>query len=71
MTVGTVAAVTGQNLSGATVVDFGANAATHVRVISGKIVLATAPAGTGTVDVTVTTPLGTTATTPKDQYTYR
>jgi hypothetical protein len=68
---GTVVAVTGQNLGGATVVDFGSNAATQVRVISPKIVLATAPAGTGTVDVTVTTPLGVTAVNAKDQYTYR
>jgi len=68
---GQVVAVTGQNLGGATVVDFGPNPATRVRVISPKIVLATTPAGTGTVDVTVTTPLGVTATNPKDQYTYR
>jgi len=68
---GQVVAVTGQKLGGATAVDFGPNPATRVRVISPKIVLATTPAGTGTVDVTVTTPLGVTATNPKDQYTYR
>ena len=68
---GTEVAVTGQNLGGATVVDFGSTPATHVRVVSAKIVLATSPAGTGTVDVTVTTPLGVTAVNPKDQFTYR
>ena len=68
---GTVVAVTGHNLGGATSVDFGANAATHVRVISSKIVLVTSPAGTGTVDITVVTPLGTTATSAQDQFTYR
>ncbi len=68
---GKVVAVTGQNLGGATAVDFGTNPATNVKVISSKIVLATTPPGTGTVDVTVTTPLGVTATNPKDQYTYK
>jgi len=68
---GTVVAITGHNLGGATAVNFGANAATHVRVVTGKIVLATSPAGTGTVDVTVVTPLGTTATSSKNQFTYK
>lgn len=68
---GTPVAITGQNLTGTTVVDFGGNAATNVRVISPKIVLAKSPAGTGTVDVTVTTPNGTSATSSKDQFTYK
>jgi len=69
---GTVVAIIGQHLHGATAVDFGTNAATGVNVISDKIVLATSPAGSvGTVDVTVTTPLGTTATSSKDQFTYK
>ena len=69
---GTVVAINGKNLTGTTVVDFGSNPATHVRVISGKIVLATSPAGSvGPVDVTVTTPLGTSAVSSKDQFTYR
>ncbi|MDR6769124.1 hypothetical protein J2W88_004432, partial [Acidovorax delafieldii] len=33
-------------------------------------ITATAPAGTGTVDVRVTTPIGTSATSAADQYTY-
>jgi len=68
---GTVVAINGQNLAGTTVVDFGGNAATNVRVISPKVVLATSPSGTGTVDVTVTTPNGTSATSSKDQFTYK
>ena len=68
---GTTVAITGHNLGGATAVSFGGNAATNVRVVSGKIVLAKSPAGTGTVDITVTTPLGTTATSSKDQFTYK
>lgn len=68
---GTVVAIIGQNLHGATAVDFGTTPATGVQVISNKIVLATSPAGTGTVDVTVMTPLGTTATSSKDLFTYK
>lgn len=68
---GTEVAVTGQNLTGTTVVDFGGNAATNIRVISPKIVLVNSPSGTGTVDVTVTTPNGTSATSSKDQFTYK
>jgi hypothetical protein len=68
---GTQVAVTGQNLDGATAVDFGPNAATNIKQVSPKIIIATSPPGTGTVDITVTTPRGTTATSTKDQYTYR
>ena len=68
---GTSVAITGRHLNGATAVDFGSTPATGVRVVSSKVILATAPAGTGTVDVTVTTPLGTSPVTAKDQYTYR
>jgi hypothetical protein len=68
---GTTVAINGQNLTGTTVVDFGGNAATNVRVISPKVVLATSPSGTGTVDITVTTPNGTSATSSKDQFTYK
>jgi len=66
---GTRVAVSGRNLTGATVVDFGSNPGTNVRVISGKVVLATSPAGT--VDVTVTTPNGISSTSSKDQFSYK
>lgn len=53
----------GANLGGATDVDFGANAATSFVVIDDTRIVAVAPAGTaGTVQVTVTTPEGTSST---------
>ena len=67
---GTSVVITGGNLGSANAVHFGSTSATF-HIVSGKIVVATAPAGTGTVDVTVTTPNGTSATTSKDQFTYR
>jgi hypothetical protein len=59
----------GKNFGGATEVHFGAASAAIVSV-SNTVVVAVAPPGIGVVDVTVTTPLGTTATTPGDEYTY-
>ena len=67
---GTSVTITGTNLTGASAVHFGANAATGVVVNSATSVTATSPAGTGTVDVTVTTPGGTSATSSADQFTY-
>ena len=52
-------------------VRFGANPATNVTVDSGKEITATDPAGAlGVVNVTVTTPHGTSAETPGDEYKY-
>ena len=67
---GTRVLIIGTNVAGATAVHFGTAPATSVRVLSGDVVLATSPAGTGTVDVTVTTPLGTSATSAADHFTY-
>ncbi|HEX3873431.1 MAG TPA: IPT/TIG domain-containing protein, partial [Solirubrobacteraceae bacterium] len=61
--------ITGTNLAGATTVDFG-GAATPATVLSATQVAATAPAGSGTVDVTVTTPFGTSPTGAVDRYTF-
>jgi hypothetical protein len=55
---GTLVGMTGSNLAGATGVSFGASPASFTAN-SDTSVTATAPAGTGTVDVTVTTPGGT------------
>jgi uncharacterized protein YhjY with autotransporter beta-barrel domain len=67
---GNVVTITGANLTGATVVLFGASPATFT-VDSATSITATAPAGSaGTVNVTVTTPAGTSATGPANQYTY-
>jgi hypothetical protein len=62
--------ITGTGFTGATSVDFGSNPATNVVVNSDTSITATAPAGTGTADVTVTTPLGTSVVGEADQFTY-
>jgi hypothetical protein len=68
---GTQVAIAGANLSGATGVQFGSTPATSFTVNSATSVTATAPAGNaGAVDVTVTTPGGTSATSSADQFTY-
>lgn len=56
---GTSVDITGSNLALTTAVDFGPNPATGFTVVSDSEVTAIAPAGTGTVVVTVTTPGGT------------
>ncbi len=70
---GTTVTITGTGfIAGATTVDFGPNnPATNVAVnAAGTQITATCPAGTGTVDITVTTAGGTSATTAADQFTY-
>jgi alpha-tubulin suppressor-like RCC1 family protein len=67
---GTSVTITGINLTGATAVKFGTVAATSFVVNSGMSITAVAPAGTGTVDVTVTTPAGTSAPGIADHFTY-
>ena len=67
---GTTMILTGTNFSGTTAVTFGATAATGFTVNSATQITATAPAGTGTVDVRVTTAGGTSATSAADQFTY-
>ena len=68
---GTLVTITGTSFTGATVVDFGAgNPAATFAVNNATTVTAIAPTGTGTVNVTVTTPGGTSATSVADQFTY-
>ena len=68
---GTTVTVTGTGFTGATAVTFGTTAATSYTVVSATSITAVSPAGSaGTVDVTVTTPGGTSATSPADQFTY-
>jgi hypothetical protein len=62
--------ITGTNFLNATAVTFGATAATTFAVNSATQITATSPAGTGTVDVRVTTVGGTSTTTAGDQFTY-
>jgi IPT/TIG domain-containing protein len=61
--------ITGTNLAGASAVNFG-SVAVAASVISATEVTAIAPAGSGTVDVTVTTQFGTTAKSAADAYAY-
>jgi hypothetical protein len=68
---GDVVTVTGTNLAGATKVSFGSTDTTSFQVLSASALLVTSPAGAaGTVDVTVTTYAGTSATSSADQFTY-
>ena len=67
---GTPVTISGTSFTGATVVDFGTTAATHLDVVSDSEITADSPAGTGAVDVTVTTPQGTSATSSADMFTY-
>ena len=70
---GTAVTITGTSLTGATAVMFGTTPATSVVVKpGGTTVTAVSPAGTAgaAVDVTVTTPVGTSPTSAADQFTY-
>ncbi|WP_260636909.1 beta strand repeat-containing protein [Streptomyces angustmyceticus] len=68
---GNTVTVFGTNLTLTSAVNFGANPATAITVVSDNQLTVTAPAGTGTVVVTVTTPGGTsTAATGNPYYTY-
>lgn len=68
---GTAVVISGSGLSGATAVAFGGVAATSFVVNSDGSITAVAPAeGAGPVDVTVTTPWGTSAASSADQFTY-
>ncbi|WP_263360144.1 beta strand repeat-containing protein [Acidicapsa ligni] len=67
---GSSVAITGTNFTGATAVNFGTVPATSFKVNSATSITAVAPAGTGTVDVTVVTSNGTSATTAADQFVY-
>jgi IPT/TIG domain/Subtilase family len=69
---GTLVTITGSGLTGATEVDFGTVQARELKVESGTSITAESPAGTvGTVDVTVTTPGGRSATSSKDRFKYK
>jgi IPT/TIG domain len=67
---GTTVTITGTSFTGTTAVDFGATAAKSFKVQSETSITAESPAGTGTVDVTVTTAEGTSATSSADRFTY-
>ena len=66
---GTVVTITGTNFTGATSVSFG-GASASFTVNSATSIIATSPAGTGTVDVVVTNSSGSSATSAADRFTY-
>jgi hypothetical protein len=61
--------ITGSSLAGATAVKFGAAAASFT-VVGANSITATSPAGSGTVDVIVTTPGGATAPSAASKFAY-
>jgi hypothetical protein len=67
---GTSVTITGTAFTSSATVDFGSTAATDVQVQNSTTIVATSPAGTGTVDVTVTTSSGTSATALDDVFAY-
>jgi hypothetical protein len=67
---GTSVTITGTDFTGASAVKFGGTAAASFAVNSDTQITATSPAGSGTVDVTVTTIGGTSATSASDEFTF-
>jgi hypothetical protein len=61
--------ITGKNFTGAQAVYFGSASASG-WIISSTQLLVVVPAGSGTVDVTVKTPAGTSAKSSADRFTY-
>lgn len=69
---GTIVTITGKELSGATAVSFGANAAKRFTVNSSTSITAESPAGAaGTVNVVVTTPGGASASNAHAHFKYK
>jgi hypothetical protein len=66
---GTPVTITGTNFTGATAVMFGGSTVSFA-VISSTQITATSPAGSGTVDLTVTTTGGTSSTSSADLFTF-
>jgi hypothetical protein len=67
---GTAVTISGANLAGATAVQFGGSAAQSFKVLSPGTIEAVSPAGSGTVDVTVSGPFGSSTTGPADHFEY-
>lgn len=67
---GTSVVITGTNFVGASAVNFGSTAASSFTMDTPQQITAVSPAGSGTMNITVTTPVGTSATSSADQFTY-
>ena len=68
---GTTVTITGSALADATAVQFGAAQAASFTVNASGSITATAPPGSGTVDITVTTPSGTSPPGSADRFTFQ
>ncbi|HEV3046091.1 MAG TPA: IPT/TIG domain-containing protein [Solirubrobacteraceae bacterium] len=68
---GTTVTISGEDLAGASAVRFGGVEASELRVLSSHELTAVAPAGTGTVEVSVSGPEGARAPGPESAFTYR
>ena len=67
---GTTVTITGTSFAGASDVFFGSVMATSFSVVSNTTITAVSPPGTGTVDVTVTAPTGTSTPSAGDKFSY-
>ncbi len=67
---GTDVFIYGSDLDGATAVDFGQTPGTIIVDAATYMIAASPPGSAGAVDITVTTPYGTSATSAADQFTY-
>ncbi len=67
---GTHVTISGSGFMGATSAMFGSSDASAIKVKSDTSITADSPAGSGIVDVTVTTPAGTSTASPADRFTY-
>jgi sugar lactone lactonase YvrE len=67
---GSTVTISGSHFEEVTAVKFGSTPATTFEVLSETQIKATSPAGTGTVNVTVETSAGTSATSAADQFSY-
>ena len=68
--VGTMVTITGTDFVNVTGVKFGTVSATSGSQPGPTVIMAVAPANTGTVDITITNGVGTSATSTVDQFTY-
>jgi hypothetical protein len=67
---GTTVTINGKNIVSATAVSFGGTPAESFTPKSNSALTAVSPPGTGTVDITVKTSVGTSSVVPADQFTY-
>jgi hypothetical protein len=67
---GTMVTLSGNGFTGAMSVRFGASGASAMTIVSDTQIIATSPANSGTVNITVVTPAGTSAASLANQFTY-